>query len=517
MTKWEDKKKRLRNSLFKYNKESLIDWSIQALKHFEIHQDFKNGHYIPHELLGLIRCILKHHLAPESKILYRRRQEKAYSPQNEFHKILNHYKDLHESIQTHLKIGDDFSSSNKLLRFLQTISHEQFWWQESFNSFDFYRIYYLFNKSPVKELFENTFELSVEDYIKCSIIFHAYHYKGENYYFNTQLIKKQFPELNIQQYLDLFSSNYQNPEDIYNKIVEPQYFDNPIYYYLEKTPFTRFPFINYGGTYQLVSFCVLKEAILYYPYFLLKKLYTQKFTDPFTKIFESYIGKLLSEYEIAHLNEKQISKELVHPEENIQNSPKIDYLIEINNYSSLLIESKGMTLHPHAQVIQAPKTYGNSIKDSIANGFSQLQEIASRLQTKPHHQNKSLHGAIITYQDFYPGPMSVVYENILKPQKLLPEVFNDIESLALPPTAINSFGIKTFEQLILAMNYDLNQINDFLITSAEINKNGVFPEGYFSLSTRINNLKFAERKLFSPIEELYNEIEESLTKYKSNV
>ncbi|MDX7829203.1 hypothetical protein SJR89_19245 [Aeromonas caviae] len=134
----------------------------------------------------------------------------------------------------------------------------------------------------------------------------------------------------------------------------------------------------------------------------LKSADAQHFRDKFTKIFESYVYRVLLENDLDVFDEKNIN--LLYKNKN-KNGKVVDFICSMQG-GTVYLDAKGMEPSQHILVSDSAKIIKDKVKNAHLKGIEQVSECISILESIGFENISTYQrrfALIVTHQDFYLG------------------------------------------------------------------------------------------------------------------
>lgn len=379
--------------------------------------------------------------------------------EQKYNRILQHYSKYDDPYLKYL-----LQEKQNTHLFYLAIAKQQFWSQRKPNNFDIARMLNLFffdNSLPnTSKLFQQETNISILDWIYLNYavltdtITHHSPVINENSYIDSEV--KSLPKESVKPF---FAASSLTIEGVRNRYLELHRNISPLDNIIIPSVFSEKPFIKISENTYIVP----------HPYFpiihatdgLYRMCYQVDpavFLPEFSKSFENYVGKILSEMPgiINFLSEKEIQK--------VSYGRTSDYLLEFQD-CILLVECKGVrynSLRFTANAIEKDNSTGK-----IADAYSQIIETANRIIHKELEKilsdsTKPLLGLCVIFGEiFLLNAPSFFNDYIYKRMRLVDYDFEKWPSpLIIAPQTVS---IDTLEKMVMTLRSDHITIKDLIL------------------------------------------------------
>lgn len=423
----------VRNQIRKLNHQKLIIFIVNKLH--ELFRVSPEGwrSYTPWEMLLLLKwTFIEFDSSTKTLPIDIKRQNR----------VINAIKDMNSDVEL-IKGG-----MTGLRKYLRRTAFQQFWLQRKLTKAAIGRQAILFEKQVMgfdfQEEFRKLTKISIEEFLMGAFILWAHFcsQKSSVLYLKKKdlnLIKESFVENVLFPILYLWSKQFDEVRSFCAENFSKVDINHQIY---EKSPFTEYPLLFLGEEFLCYSPIVFQTKIENYVYDLLKKNRRQEFSQSFGYAFESYVNSLLIESGFSFFNEEQLKKILK------KNSKTVDFLVN-TDATSLLVESKSVEMHPHAQVSQSSSILESHLEESIVKAVIQMySSVEDVCQNYPMKKN---FGIIVSFKQMYLGNAHMVWEEFLFEAIQKKMNAKDVRIDLLPPQNIFFVSVDEFERIIYFM------------------------------------------------------------------
>lgn len=329
----------------------------------------------------------------------------------EFNKIAN-------SIFLIQHLACDISEGDVMLK-MRAMILQQAWYQQSFlhNTATLARQMYWFTgeNSFYNENFQKIYGISLYNFYSLSLFLVVTANKAEKGVYGINLHELIFyfhpriPLLEIRNYFTLIGLR---PKDL------PAFFDrfrlldeqNQQSEYFQPSPIRLRPVIIDGNRVLIPNRNLFASGISELVPELLKKELKGEFKIQFGNDLEAYVGRLLANTELAHINEKQILS--LYSKNSLKNGKVTDYLV--TGTTNILIECKAIEPGDIVQSSYDTETLFRHLEKSFIKAISQIQETSFLLRKTKEFKDQQFKAIIITHEDFWFASASEVAEQLKK-------------------------------------------------------------------------------------------------------
>ena len=454
MSKYEEYKV-LRNKLRKYDTLSIILLCIGKLHEISKKPVYENTAYLPWELLYLIKIAF----------LEAGKNEQRVAVINDINNMLNLIKDLGN--EARFLNGD----SGGLRKFMRLMSFQQFWCQRGLNSNDMARQVVIYDNVDCEDLNDKFIAITgmpIMLYLRLLIaswmgfIDDSGRISLTKNWFSTL----KYPDETIEYFLQSVSLPATGAIDFIEKHYEKT--DDKLLQLTEQTPLKQYPFLKVGNDYYCYSPFVLQEKIKHVIYDLLKTEYGDKFTQKFGTLYEQYIYRLMDECGLKYLKESELI-------DIFKKKRVCDAIIELEDMV-IILEIKGVEMHPFAQINPTNAFLTKQLKTSIVKSFEQIYEVANMLNTTENGQailkGRTAFAIVVTYKEMYLSDGKDAWDEFLA--EPLQAYFNEkgLDASFIPQQNILFASVNTFERFIkIILANSTNILSQIVRNAVEDNSN----------------------------------------------
>lgn len=222
--------------------------------------------------------------------------------------------------------------------------------------------------------------------------------------------------------------------DVRKHIDQNERISNPLLQLSQPTFFFRFPIWRIDNNNYIVSSSVLQKTLWFLPLD-----YIHQHSDDQTLLsrsFERYISNILEFHAFSFIRETSIQKD--HPNEKV-----VDFAINTGE-GTILIESKGILVHPIAKTFPKQSTLISTFKDTIIKAIVQGENTARILHGQGFQGPYYLY--IVTLEELYFGSTPDLLREFI--MLGLTTHFPEHRFERIDPNHIFIISINDFEQLI---------------------------------------------------------------------
>ncbi|WP_136515943.1 GapS1 family protein [Geomonas edaphica] len=447
-----DEYKVLRNRVRKYDTLSIVLLCINKLHEISKKAVHENGGYYPWHLLYLIKIAF----------LEGGKNGNKRATMGDVNNALNDIN--HLGRDSRFLEGDERS----LRKFLRTVAFQQFWFQRQISSFDLARQLVIFEGDAAAELndqFLTTTGLEINTFLQMLIAAWSGFIDNSDRRHITRgwFAPLGFNEGVIDSFFNLVSLPVECTFDFFERHYETT--DDKLLQLTEQTPLKQYPFLQINENYHCYSPYVLQEKIKHAIYDILKGAYPRRFPQAFGVLFESYIIRLMDENDIAYIPEARLK-------EIFPNKKVCDAVIELDD-AVVLIEIKGVEMHPYARINPTNAVLNRELESSIVKSFKQIYEVGNLLTTTDQGRallnNREIFALVVTYKEMYLSDGLDVWEEFISEPLLQYLTPRDMNIDCIPLRNIIFASASAFEQLMKIVVANGNIISQVLRRAVEDN------------------------------------------------
>ena len=359
--------------------------------------------------------------------------------------------DLNSLINLMHEVGNSVplpSTANSPLVLLRPLGYQQFWHQQTSQTYWLARQAILFGKLESSHTFRSWFQedtkTSIEDFIDLSIMvlsqFHKSNVHSLNQNFFCQ-VAHSFPPNCIAEFLSAISRTPVQLRDYLISLNEERR-PNELY---ERTPLVRYPFLKLGDQYIWYTQNVLKHSLSDFIFDTLRRRDLAAFMDAFGPMFEGYVRLGIESTGISFLDEDKL-RQLVG-----SGSKVVDFLI-VEPDVNVFIDAKGVEVGLDGMTSYRPGDVTNAVKSSVIKGISQGLTIARLLRTGSHIPKADFTRSrnfliLVSYKDLFLGTAQEFHESYGK-GRLDSILQGDPADTPIPLENVFIISIDEFEYLI---------------------------------------------------------------------
>jgi len=353
-------------------------------------------------------------------------------------------------------------------KFMRTLAFQQFWFQRPITSSDLARQLLIFDGDAADKLNEEFLAVTgLEIKSLLQMLVSAWSGfidgSGRNYItkgwfaplgYSEEVIESFFclVALSVEDTKQFFERHYKNTED---KLLQ----------LTEQTPLKQYPFLRVNDKYYCYSPYVLQEKIKHAIYDKLKDVQGSDFTQAFGVIFENYINRLMDENNLSYIPEARLKEVFVKKR-------VCDAVLELDD-AVVLIEVKGVEMHPYAQINPTNAVLTTQLKTNIIKSFEQIYEIGHLLKNTDEGRailkDKALFAIVVTYKEMYLSDGQDLWDEFLAEPLEAYISAKNIDSRCISLRNIFFASVKSFEELIKVVIANGNIISEVLNKAAEDN------------------------------------------------
>lgn len=451
MASFEDYKV-LRNKIRNYEPLSIVLPCIKILHEISKKAVYGNGGYYPWGLLYLIKIAFLEGGKNDSKT----------ATIGNINTALNYINELGNESRF---LNGEKGGARK---FMRTLAFQQFWFQRPITSSDLARQLLIFDgvaAAKLNEEFLAVTGLEIKTFLQMLVSAWSGFIddSGRDYItkgwfaplgFSEEVIESFFRlvALSVEDTKQFFERHYENTED---KLLQ----------LTEQTPLKQYPFLKVEDRYYCYSPYVLQEKIKHAIYDILKDARSSNFTQAFGVIFENYINRLMDENNLSFIPEVKLK-------EIFKKKKVCDAVLELDD-AVVLIEAKGVEMHPYAQINPTNAVLTNQLKTNIIKSFEQIYELGNLLNSTDEGRailkGKALFAIVVTYKEMYLSDGQDLWDEFLA--EPLQDYISDknLDSTCVSLRNIFFTSVKSFEELIKVVIANGNIISEVLKKAAEDN------------------------------------------------
>jgi hypothetical protein len=270
--------------------------------------------------------------------------------------------------------------------------------------------------------------------------------------------------LSVEDTKQFFEHHYENTED---KLLQ----------LTEQTPLKQYPFLEINDRYYCYSPYVLQEKIKHAIYDKLKAAQGKDFTQAFGVIFENYINRLMDEKNLSYIPEIKLKK--------IFTGKRVcDAVLELDD-AVVLIEVKGVEMHPYAQINPTNAVLTTQLKTNIIKSFEQIYEFGHLLRHTDEGRtilkDKALFAIVVTYKEMYLSDGQDLWDEFLAEPLDAYISEKNIDSTCVSLRNVFFASVKSFEEIIKVVIANGNIISEVLRKASEDNSDLVKKKYLFDM------------------------------------
>lgn len=365
-------------------------------------------------------------------------------------------------------------------KFMRTLAFQQFWFQRPITSSDLARQLLIFDGAAATKMNEEFLAITgLEIKPLLQMLVSAWSGfiddSGREYItrewfaplgFSEEVIESFFRlvALSVDDTKRFFEQHYENTED---KLLQ----------LTEQTPLKQYPFLKINDRYYCYSPYVLQEKIKHAIYDELKRAQGKDFTQAFGVIFENYINRLMDENDLSYIPEIKLK-------EIFTGKRVCDAVLELDD-AVVLIEVKGVEMHPYAQINPTNAVLTTQLKTNIIKSFEQIYEFGHLLKHTDEGrtilEDKALFAIVVTYKEMYLSDGQDLWDEFLAEPLEAYISEKNIDSTCVSLRNIFFASVKSFEELIKVVIANGNIISEVLRKASEDNSDPVKKKYLFDM------------------------------------
>ncbi len=366
-----------------------------------------------------------------------------------------------------------FKSSAGVKRSFKILAFQQFSHQETFyksvidRQIVFYNV--LTSSYDIPSEFKRLTGIDLKDFFGyCQLLYIYFNASDFDKRFNYdgilkadffKLFEEHFSKADLNSFLNVVSLKSKDDFENLHKLSKEllQLFETN--FYVTK------PVLLFKGEYHLIHRGVLVQFMKHFVYTFLKQK-SDSFSNEFGLRLERYIELGLKEIGIDYKTEGKLKKKY-HLEK------VVDYLVE----PDILIESKGIELHPRSGVLREPDILSKDLNKNIVKAYCQLLSTAAVID-----KNKIWYGIIVTYKEMYLGFGNDAWAEFLKEPVEIFAHKNSIDIDIMPPENIFFIDIEYWDYLVQSIKDGKGSLKEILNKAKEMNMSNNPIEQVFLIS-----------------------------------
>ncbi|MBI5557077.1 MAG: hypothetical protein HY885_05520 [Deltaproteobacteria bacterium] len=451
MASYEDYKV-LRNKIRNYDPLSIVLPCITKLHEISKNAVYANGGYYPWGLLYLIKIAFLEGGKNSNKTATIENINCALDYVNELAKESRFFN------------GEKGGAS----KFMRTLAFQQFWFQRSITSSDLARQLLIFDGAAAAKLNEEFLAITgLEINTFLQMLLSAWSgfidVSGRNYITKEWFAPLGFSEKVIESFFLLVALSVEDTKQFFERHYENT--EDKLLQLTEQTPLKQYPFLRINDRYYCYSPYVLQEKIKHAIYDKLKDAQGRDFTQAFGVIFENYINRLMDENNLSYIPEVRLK-------EIFKKRRVCDAVLELCD-AVVLIEVKGVEMHPYAQINPTNAVLTTQLKTSIIKSFEQIYEFGHLLKNTEEGRtilkDKALFAIVVTYKEMYLSDGQDLWNEFLAEPLQTYTTAKNIDSTCVSLRNIFFTSVKSFEELIKVVIANGNIISEILKKAAEDN------------------------------------------------
>lgn len=451
MANFEDYKA-LRNKVRNYELLSLVLLCIKKLHEISKKAVYESGGYYPWNLLYLVKIAF---------LEGGKNGSKAATIGN-INTALNHINELGN--ESRFLKGEN----GGVRKFMRTLAFQQFWFQRPITSSDMARQLLIFDGSTAAKLSEEFLVitgLEIKTFLQMLISAWSGFIDDSG---RTHITKGWFVPLGYdEEVIDSFFSLVALSVEETRQFFERHYGNttDKLLQLTEQTPLKQYPFLQVEDRYYCYSPYVLQEKIKHAIYDTLKDAHGSNFTQTFGVLFENYINRLMDENKIPYIPEVRLK-------EIFKNKRVCDAVLELDD-ALVLIEVKGIEMHPYAQINPTNAVLTNQLKTNIVKSFEQIYEVGNLLNNTDEGRailkGREVFAIVVTYKEMYLSDGQDLWDEFLAEplQKYISA--KNLDLSYIPLRNIFFASVNSFEELVKVVIANGNVISKVLNKAAEEN------------------------------------------------
>lgn len=487
MSTFEDYKK-LRNKIRKFEPLSIVLPSIQKLHEASKKPPNELGGYTPWNLLYLIKI--------------------AFLEAGENDSRRATIRDVNVFLDKINNLGNDNrflkGKEGSLRKFMRMLAFQQFWFQRSIKPDDISRQIIIFDRESAAEWNEEFYLITgipLRTFLQMLMVVLARFIGNSN---RTYITKDWFSSLDIDEetiltFFQLISLDAKETKDFFERHYKNT--DDKLLQLTEQTPLKEYPFLKVGDVYQCYSPHVLQEKIRHTVYDTLKLKHGNSFTQSFGGLFEKYIYRLMDEHGISYMSESEFK--------NLFPSKRACDAIIVLEDSLILIEIKGIEMHPYAQINPTNAVLAKQLETNIIKSFEQIYEVGNLLSNTEKGRkilkNREIFAAVVTYKEMYLSDGQDLWDEFVSCplQNYITEKKLDIR--CVPQKNILFLSVRSFEELLKVVGANGNIMSRIIKKAVKDNSDPEKKKFLFEM-----HLDGYEKKSISLLENIFDEVTSEL-------
>jgi len=356
--------------------------------------------------------------------------------------------------------GLSFRNKRQVSQSFRIIAYQQFALQDSFHNSILSRQIVLYLKLTgsfdIAKAFENLSSIKLQSFLEyCYFTFFFFHfdklnqnfrYEGDLFESYFTLFKSKWSSVELDKFLSLLTIRDKEDFERLHKL------NNERLQLYETSFFVTKPFLFFKGKYRLTHRAVFTQTVKHFIYNYLKGNCSD-FPREFGRRLERYLELGLKQNSIDFENETALKRKY--------NLSKVsDFSIE----PDILIEAKGIELHPRSGVIRTKDLLTNDLDKTIINAYIQLLSTASIIDP-----SKQWWGIIVTYKEMYLGFGADAWEEFLKESIEKYCSTNSINLYVLPPENLFFINVEDWDHIMQVIHERKASLKQILVKAKQLN------------------------------------------------
>jgi hypothetical protein len=488
-----DDYKTLRNKVRKFSAISMVSLCNTKLHEIAKINLTESPDYLPWELLFLLKIAFIEGGTNGTKT----------ATTNDVNKLLNQIKGL----ATHEDFFD--GTITGIYKFFRIMSFQQFMFQSKLASYDISRqiVIYQDASDRLKQRFESITGMPISTYLQFFIaLWVSFCMELNAQYITKNNLKEIGSDQQTDSFLDSVSLDLTGAREflIHHYSLTPE----KLLQVTEQSPLKRFPLLLADNKYYCYYPYLLQDRFTHVIYDILKENDGQDFTHEFGALFENYIYKLLGTTGLNYKIEDELKQ--LFPGKRV-----CDALIELVDII-VLIEIKGVEMHPSAQINPTNAIMTQRLQTSIVKSFEQLYDFTYTLHNTPEGRiicdGKNVYAIVVTYKEMYLSNGEDLWNEFLAEPLLNYIGRKGLNKDLLPPQNILFSSVKSFEFLTKILIHDNSVLSGLIQNVVQDNSDPSTKKHLFDMY-----LSKYEGKPIQFLDDVYHDIfDELISKYRGN-
>ena len=300
--------------------------------------------------------------------------------------------------------------------FMRSIAHQQFLFQKEFSVADFARQFVLFadldEQHKLRSAFRDANGLEIEVFLSLTLALITKYLPGEfvpvdPHWFSTLSVPEA--DRTVRAFFNAVSAT---PVEMRAFLLARGEVTRSADEFVEQTPLIAKPLINVNGAYWPVHTAVLFRGLEHYVYDQLRAINPETFMQSFGKIFETYVGKIVSTIPFRVFREDELKR--------LRKSPGkvIDFVIDEPDVN-IFVDAKGVAGTHEAMVASRSQVLRDRTKAAALKAITQANELLEDIglgnlsEEGPIHKGENIL-LVVTYKDLHLGN-GETFEKVVAP------------------------------------------------------------------------------------------------------